>query len=627
MNNQDLAQSDMQVAQTPHFSDPDDERRANAAGMGPQPVEKVDDALVEVENMPRTPAEAAESAPAEPRDLSPAQLSEERAAETQVAPEDAGAREEHGTPPPVASKWLGGLTPFWRDRLIETGLILSMGLYYLVGNPNFGEGNFLHLPPYLYSFPFLAIFAILTWYRLAFTVALMPLALPYYYLAPKAIFSLGKRNFEFSLAEITLAVCILVALAQLLVYGKQWRYRLSWAEIRARVGPFLIPIAVFVLAAFFSIVIAASRQAAFRAFHEEVAAPLLYGLLAFCCLRTRGDLKRLLWAFLGSAMIIAIAGLIQYFFFASRLQTGFSGDRVIAMYGNANSIGLFFDYALPFGLALLIFQVSKTLHTGGKWWPSLLILAGFVPLVAVLAFSQSLGSALALPIALLFILAMSVRSRKTLLIGAGVLVVLGLGGGFVLRHQISHFLSSWHESSQGISTVTKRIYLWESAWHMIQHHAWFGVGMDNWLCYFSQNTVCAASATHTHYWVTLIPGTNQPTGLKAEPDLSHPHNIFLQVWASMGIFALLAFVAVLALFYWLFARIVKTVRHSSHEEIASLEWMVLGVGGAMLAAICQGLVDSSFLEQDLAFCFWTLVAALLILRVFTRTTWRRELKG
>lgn len=620
MNNQDLVQSNMKFAPTPRPGDPNEEQPTSAADADERSVEEIDDTLKESMS-----AETAEGAPTEMSEPASEPMPEDSKPAMQKVVEDADAQGESEAPPPATFRGPGGLTPFWRDRLIEAGLILSMGLYYLVGNPNFGEGNFLHLPPYLYSLPFLAIFAILTWYRLAFTIALMPLALPYYYLAPKAIFALGKRHFEFSLAEITLAVCVLVALGQLLVYGKRWRYRLTWAGVRERIGPFLAPIALFALAALFSVVIAADRQTAVRAFHEEVGAPLLYGLLALCCLRTRADVKRLLWAFLGSAMIIAIAGLIQYFFFANQLQTGFSGDRARAMYGSANSIGLFFDYALPFAMALLIFQIGKSLRAAGKWWSVLLILLGLVPLVAVLIFSQSLGSALALPVALLFILAMSVRKRKILLIGAAALVVLGLGGGFVLRHQITSFLTNWHNSSQGISTLTKRLYLWQSAWQMIQHHALFGVGMDNWLCYYSPNSVCAISHNiHPHYWITRIPGTNQFTGLQYEPTLSHPHDIFLQIWVSIGVFGLLAFLAVLGLFSWLFARVVRTVRRSPESEIASFEWMVLGVGGAMLAAICQGLVDSSFLEQDLAFCFWTLVAALLILRVLTKTSWRRK---
>jgi len=46
----------------------------------------------------------------------------------------------------------------------------------------------------------------------------------------------------------------------------------------------------------------------------------------------------------------------------------------------------------------------------------------------------------------------------------------------------------------------------------------------------------------------------------------------------------------------------------------------------MLAAMLQGLVDSAFLEQDLAFCFWILVVALLLLRTLSGTHWRGSLK-
>jgi putative inorganic carbon (HCO3(-)) transporter len=606
MNSQNLAQS---IEENPGTS-PGGEEAVKTPGLSDAatqtPVEVVANAPVELVDTSKTPEEAVEGT----------------AREQAHVPRTPLESANDGQPP---STWrlLRGLPSFWHDRLIEAGLILSMALYYLVGNPNFGASSFLHIPPYLYSLPFLAIFACLSWYRLPFAVALMPLALPYY-LVQKTVFSYGSHHLDFSLAEISLAVCVLVAVGQFIQQGRRWRYRLTWTELRDRLGPFAVPSLVFAATALISVGVAVSRQDSLRAFREEVFDPLLYVLLALCCLRTRQDVKRLLWAFLGSAMIIAFAGLAQYFFFPDQLKAKQGGDRVHAMYGSANSIGLFFDYALPIGMSLLIFQVSKALHRQGKWWICLLILAGFVPLVGVLYFSQSLGSAVALPVALLFILALSVRDRKKLLIGAGVLLVLALGIGIAFRHQLTHFLATWHDNSKGISTVTKRLYLWESALNMIQQHPWFGVGMDNWLCYYSLNNVCLAShTTSPHFWITLIPGTNQPTGLHDEPTLSHPHDIFLHVWVSMGIFGLLAFVAILALFYWLFARLVRTVRQSSHAEVSVLEWVVLGVGGAMLAALCQGLIDSSFLEQDLAFCFWMLVAALLILRVLTGTAWQR----
>src|SRR5207248_8340074 len=104
------------------------------------------------------------------------------------------------------------------------------------------------------------------------------------------------------------------------------------------------------------------------------------------------------------------------------------------------------------------------------------------------------------------------------------------------------------------------------------------------------------------------------------------HNVFLHVWVSMGIFGLLAFVAILLLFIWLFVRILRHMRAAETKENLSLQWMTLGVGAAMLAAMVQGQVDSAFLEQDLAFCFWMVVVALLLLRVHSGTFWRGRVK-
>jgi O-antigen ligase len=160
---------------------------------------------------------------------------------------------------------------------------------------------------------------------------------------------------------------------------------------------------------------------------------------------------------------------------------------------------------------------------------------------------------------------------------------------------------------------------------MIHDYPWFGVGMDNWLCYYSKNPICDA---HTfHYWIVNYPPHLGPdTGLRDEPDLSHPHNIFLHVWVSMGIFGLLAFAVVLILFYLLFTRILLRLNSLSDGPSQQLRWMTVGVGAAMLAALVQGQVDSAFLEQDLAFCFWMLVTALLLLRVLSGVQWHGLLK-
>ena len=514
---------------------------------------------------------------------------------------------------------------FWINRLIEVGLVLSMSLYYVIGNSNLPLSKELHshifsLNP-VYSFPFLLIFAVLCWFRLSFAVALLPLSLPYY-LLQKDVYS----HYNFSLVEITLGTIVLVALLQIvvsIVKHEKWAYWLSWAELRSRTGPLLIPLIIFFLAAACSIFIAYNRTFALRAFREEVLDPFVYMLLALACLRSRTDVGRLLGALFASGLVIALLGFIQFVFFKHTLALEDGVRRVHAVYGSANSIGLLFDYTLPLGLALCLAQISTKLRI-----ISLVLVLPFLP---VLYLTDSRGAWFAIAISAIFVVAFSIRSRQFRLIGGIALVVVVLIASLFFRTRIINFLVQGHTSQDKgytISTVTKRVYLWESALQMIHDSPWLGYGMDNWLCHYSNNTVCHTTNLY-HYWIVKDPKTGHPTGLADEPALSHPHNIFLHVWVSMGIFGLLALIAVLILFYWLFARILKRLNVTSQIPIAErnvLRAMTIGVGAAMLAALIQGQIDSAFLEQDLAFCFWTLVVSLLLLRMLSFTLWPKIAK-
>lgn len=512
-------------------------------------------------------------------------------------------------PPTGSSRKTARLSPFWRNRLFEAGLIISMVLYYVIGNPHIPLGvpaPIADVNP-LFSLPFLLLFGVLCWYRLPFAVAFLPLSLPFYGM-PKLVFG----SYNFSLAEITLGTCLVVALLQVLVQRRSWPYRLSWPQLGDRLGPFIYPILVFLVFAAFSIVIAYAQRTALRAFREEVFDPLLYLALVLFCLRSRRDLLRLFASLVGAGLVVAALGIIQYVFFKNTLVPEADGvRRVHAVYGSANSIGLLLDYVFPLVLAFVMAKVS--------WRGRISALALCVPLLVVLYLSQSHGAQIAIALSALFIIALSIRNRKYLLLGA-VLALIALSLSLVFfRASIFNYFEG-HINDQGISTVSKRLYLWQSALDMIHDSPWLGYGIDNWLCHYSENTSCP-SKLH-HYWILTDPKTGQSTGLVYEPTLSHPHNIFLDVWVSTGVFGMLAFVVALLLFYWLFARILSYL--SSHPDQGSehLRWMTVGIGAAMVAAVAQGLGDSSFLEQDLAFCFWTLVALLLLMRVLVGIPWK-----
>jgi putative inorganic carbon (hco3(-)) transporter len=521
---------------------------------------------------------------------------------------------------------------FWRIRLVEGGLILSMGLYYFVGNSNIYVGSqylpFQNINP-LYSLPLLLIFALLSWYRLPVAVALFPLVLPYCYIQKNVV-----QNLRFSLAEIALYTCVVVALLQYLislVMRKKWPYRLSFVVLRERFGPFLWPMLIFLLAAAASISVAFARANALRDFREEVFGPFVFLVLAFFCLRMRQDLIRFMVALFGSGLLVAVIGCLQYFFFKNIILSDADGARrITAMYGSPNSIAIFFDYALPIGLALIFSRLSW------KW--RLFALLCCIPYVFVLYESNSRGALLvAIPAAMMFVIACAIRKRKLLLgfMVAFVLVTAIIGGAFAPK--IIAYVVNGHTSSQGYSTALKRPLLWESALNMIQDHFWFGVGMDNWLCHYSnswQNTclyphgfpgghwIPAPPHPVLHaYWIIKDPVTGQPTGMADEPTLAHPHEIFLHVWVSIGLFGLLAFLTVMMLFYWTFVRLLQylaTVRPPGYEI---LRWIVVSVGASMLAMLLHGLDDNTFLAQDVSFCFWILVLALLCVRAFVGMPW------
>ena len=524
-------------------------------------------------------------------------------------------------PPGNNGKFIKGLPQFWHDRLLEVSLIVSMALYYIIGNSNLGSSSIFHVNP-LYTLPFLLVFAALCWYRLPFAIALLPLALPYY-LIRKPVYS----HYAFSPAEIAFGICLGVFVLQLAWKRSRWHYWLSWRDLRDRIGPFLIPMLVFLAAAAFSIVIAYDKVTAQHSFRQEVLEPLLYVAMALYCLRTRPDLTRLLGALLATGFVVAVMGMIQYIFFKNTLVLESDGiRRVHVMYGSANSSGLLFDYILPIAFAMVIAGLPFL----GKFisgWKTLVIgLVFCLPMTYVLYLTQSIGAWLAISVAALFIVALSIRNRKVFFVSA-LLFLIVIGIGLVLFHtRITNFLLGSHLDVHNVSTATKRYYLWRTALNMIHDSPWFGYGMDNWLCHYSYNKICFTPHMH-HYLIDRDPVTHISTDLKFEPDLSHPHNILLHIWVSMGIFGLLGFIAVLVLFYWLFVRILRQLRTQETRKNFRLQWMTIGVGAAMLAALIQGMVDSSFLEQDLAFCFWMLVVALLVLRVLSGTPWRGRIQA
>src|SRR5207245_8279213 len=126
-----------------------------------------------------------------------------------------------------------------------------------------------------------------------------------------------------------------------------------------------------------------------------------------------------------------------------------------------------------------------------------------------------------------------------------------------------------------------RLNVWGSALCMLADDPVRGVGLDNFLFYY-QN------------------GYRLPTAWQ-DPDMSHPHNVVLDFWLSLGLPGLLVAGA-------LVGRFVELVKERWATSGPMERGLYAGSAGALADTILHGAVDNSFFLVDLAVLFWLLFA-------------------
>ena len=157
------------------------------------------------------------------------------------------------------------------------------------------------------------------------------------------------------------------------------------------------------------------------------------------------------------------------------------------------------------------------------------------------------------------------------LAGAGLLAVAGLG--LWRPERITANLTG-----AGGSTSALRVYLWRGALEMLWDHPLFGVGLDNFVYLYNP----ARGGSYL-----------DPAGWR-EPDLSHPHNLVLDWWLSLGVVGLLLLARLLARF----------VRLAGYALTGPSRGLAAGAVGAMVATVVHGLTDNAFFLPDLAALWW-----------------------
>ena len=137
------------------------------------------------------------------------------------------------------------------------------------------------------------------------------------------------------------------------------------------------------------------------------------------------------------------------------------------------------------------------------------------------------------------------------------------------------------------NTVWERMQLWKGTWNMVKVHPLFGFGVN----------------TFSRYFLEYKP--------VEYPDIRYTHNSYLQMWSEIGIFGLLAFLAII------FTVLRITLRDMRKKIQKGPEgFIVLGLAAGYTAFLIQSGLDTNLFSLVLTTLFWVMTAYLVSLNKF-----------
>jgi O-antigen ligase len=285
--------------------------------------------------------------------------------------------------------------------------------------------------------------------------------------------------------------------------------------------------------------------------------PILFALVVGLVIGEK-KVKNVLVVYFLSAFSVALVSLVSYSFggatYDGRLQGIFNSPNYLAMY-----------------LAPAIFIGQGLFLEVGRKKRVLLLLLSFIILFALyLTYSYACW----LSIVGAFFLAWFLEKKLSWKKGLALLALMGIL--FFLQTDKSKLLDLVTRSSR--SSFSSRIMIWQSAEKVLENSWVWGIGAGNF-----QEKYLEYQKHFSPYLEWAVP---------------HPHNLYLALWLYGGIFGLVGFLALV--FFW-FSALFRS------QKNPSLRFIGLGI---MLYILLHGLVDTTYLKNDLAVLFWLLFALL-----------------
>jgi O-antigen ligase len=306
----------------------------------------------------------------------------------------------------------------------------------------------------------------------------------------------------------------------------------------------------------------------------EVRTLILEPVIFYAILRTRCETGRMRLSLVDtliiSGILVSLIGLFQFMSGTAVITAEDGARRLSSVYGSPNNVGLWLGRCLPFALAFMVVSVDRRRR---------LLAAGTVLLMGITALlTQSAGAIfIGIPVGILAVALLALKRQRVLILSGVAIAVAALFAVAVQSERFSRLLSL----TEGTNFFRLRV--WQSAFSMIRERIVTGFGMDQFL--------------YEYRGRYMLPDAWQ------EPNLSHPHNLILDVWTRLGLLGLAAIVWTQIVFWRTALRIYRVLSAGDRVSFA----IMVGTIGSMAALLSHGMIDNSIFVQDLIFAYMLLL--------------------
>lgn len=339
--------------------------------------------------------------------------------------------------------------------------------------------------------------------------------------------------------------------------------------------PFDLGIALLVTLSAASIWASPDRGFSFYNYYNLMGRYILIYYLAVNNIRSPGQVKRLVWSMLASALVVSLYGFYQYFSGATVSAVEWVDGaqfpdlkmRVFSTLENPNLLA---------GFLVTMMAIAAGMGYKAATLNSKVILAALVILFGgclVLTYSRGAWLSVLAIVGMYGILC----NRKIFWL----LLVVPIVGFFAHDALLERIMSITNPTD---TSSTLRIALWESTIAMIMDKPFFGIGWGAyWMVYPDYD-----------FFIN-----------NANTKIFHAHNMYLNIAAEIGIPGLFAF---LVMTYGHFRLALSSVKRAAYHSSG----VMLGIVGAIWGLIVNGFTDYVLFNIQLSMLFWLLNALIVV---------------